>query len=428
MSSALLSHLGVRLCSAGSLALRGATMRPAPLPGQTSVSRAFTGQPFRHFFSWSCPRRGVLNPLEQQRLERFLKSCTRTHASSFYRSFSESTQKEKSLGTRLLESAKGLVAKRSGNGIVGSSVGGGNVKTSKMIEKGLQKFGVRLPKLVPVSQLRERAVSAAKEKLFASWKRNRYIIIGLAVTVAIYYVWRTMFGVASMFIDLTESFAELGFLAISIAFAGAAYLYVKERLTIKPSKLYRMAMTRLNTSPSVLDITGAPLTGSHLQASVLSGGGMRMKGMNLKLRSRRLHMIFPIEGPEARGIVSIEAKKKKGKHQFKLLAVDIVSKEGQEQRIFLDGNESYYTRGGILRELRDPFLKVAAAQSAYEREDDEEDAIEPLLKKATAALQLPGERKEEEKELYFYEWSWELFMTEVSSLKNRLLKRRVEKL
>ena len=139
-------------------------------------------------------------------------------------------------------------------------------------------------------------------------------------------------------------------------------------------------------------------------------------------------MIFPIEGPEARGIVSIEAKKKKGKHQFKLLAVDIVSKEGQEQRIFLDGNESYYTRGGILRELRDPFLKVAAAQSAYEREDDEEDAIEPLLKKATAALQLPGERKEEEKELYFYEWSWELFMTEVSSLKNRLLKRRVEKL
>ena len=51
----------------------------------------------------------------------------------------------------------------------------------------------------------------------------------------------------------------------------------------------------------------------------------------------------------------------------------MVTKAGREERIFLEGNESYYRRGGVLSELRDPFLKVAAAQTMYEIEDDEEE-------------------------------------------------------
>ena len=61
------------------------------------------------------------------------------------------------------------------------------------------------------------------------------------------------------------------------------------------------------------------------QASVQSGGGLRVKGRfgsgGLKVRSTRLHMIYPVSGPDARGVVSIEAKKKRGRHQFKLLAI-----------------------------------------------------------------------------------------------------------
>ena len=96
--------------------------------------------------------------------------------------------------------------------------------------------------------------------------------------------------------------------------------------------------------------------------------------VGFKIRSRRLHMIFPISGPEARGVVSIEAKKRKGRHEFKLLAVDIVGmSDGAEQRVFLEGDDARYDRGGILSELRDPFLKVTAAETMYEREDDEEE-------------------------------------------------------
>ncbi len=65
-----------------------------------------------------------------------------------------------------------------------------------------------------------------------------------------------------------------------------------------------------------------------------------MCSYSLKVRSKRLHMIFPVSGPEARGVVSIEAKKKRGRHKFKLLAVDMVRNDGHEERIFLEGSDS----------------------------------------------------------------------------------------
>ena len=75
------------------------------------------------------------------------------------------------------------------------------------------------------------------------------------------------------------------------------------------------------------------------QASVQSGGGLRVKGRfgsgGLKVRSTRLHMIYPVSGPDARGVVSIEAKKKRGRHQFKLLAIDAERKVGKAKLTLL---------------------------------------------------------------------------------------------
>ena len=151
-----------------------------------------------------------------------------------------------------------------------------------VMEKGKQLFGggasgggwrskipslVKLPKLGSGADLRQ----AMSEKVLSFWQQNRHIIIGAAFSVAVYYVWRTTYGIASMFIDLTETFAELGFLALAVALAGAGCLWIRERARINPDKLFRLAMTRLNTSPSVLGVMGAPLTGSHLQVSPRDG-------------------------------------------------------------------------------------------------------------------------------------------------------------
>ena len=53
------------------------------------------------------------------------------------------------------------------------------------------------------------------------------------------------------------------------------------------------------------------MAGSNVRASVVTGGGLRMKGLHPKLRSRRVQMIFPLTGAERRGLVSLEAKKLK---------------------------------------------------------------------------------------------------------------------
>ena len=47
-----------------------------------------------------------------------------------------------------------------------------------------------------------------------------------------------------------------------------------------------------------------------------------------------------------------------GRYGFKLLAVDVPTAAGKEQRLFLDGDDKLYTRGGVMSELRDPFLRV----------------------------------------------------------------------
>lgn len=73
-----------------------------------------------------------------------------------------------------------------------------------------------------------------------------------------------------------------------------------------------MAMTRLNTSAGILEVMGAPLTGTDIRAYVMSGGGLTLKKFKPTIRSRRCFLIFPIRGSERRGLVSVEVKKKKG--------------------------------------------------------------------------------------------------------------------
>lgn len=47
-----------------------------------------------------------------------------------------------------------------------------------------------------------------------------------------------------------------------------------------------------------------------------------------------------------------------GHLRFVLLAVDVPSVAGGEQRIYLEGGPSLYERGGVLGVLREPFIRV----------------------------------------------------------------------
>lgn len=71
-------------------------------------------------------------------------------------------------------------------------------------------------------------------------------------------------------------------------------------------------MRKINTAAEVLEVMGAPLSGSDLRAYVMSGGGMTFKKFKPTIRSKRCFLLFPVQGSERKGLVSVEVKKKKG--------------------------------------------------------------------------------------------------------------------
>lgn len=89
-------------------------------------------------------------------------------------------------------------------------------------------------------------------------------------------------------------------------------MYTRARFTINPDKVYRIAMTKLNTSAAILEVMGAPLAGTDVRAYVMSGGGPKLKDFKFRLGGKRCFLIFPIKGSERKGLVSVEVKKKKG--------------------------------------------------------------------------------------------------------------------
>lgn len=63
-----------------------------------------------------------------------------------------------------------------------------------------------------------------------------------------------------------------------------------------------------------------------------------------------------------------EAHSLQGRYLFKLLAVDVPTAAGPEQRLFVEGDDVAYARGGVISELRDPFLQVSLDPDIWRKE------------------------------------------------------------
>nr|CAD1839930.1 unnamed protein product [Ananas comosus var. bracteatus] len=181
------------------------------------------------------------------------------------------------------------------------------------------KFGGEIAKSVlekPLSSAKSafaRYREAVGLQMEAFWRRNYMIVLGAGAVVVCIALWRIMFGIASTFIGLSEGMAKYGFLALATAIVAFAVrpVYLRARFTINPDKIYRMAMRKLNTSAAILEVMGAPLTGTEVRAYVMSGGGPRLKNFKLRLSGKRCFLIFPVRGSERRGLVSVEVRRKK---------------------------------------------------------------------------------------------------------------------
>lgn len=274
-------------------------------------------------------------------------------------------------------------------------------KGTPTVSKSLIKANVATRKVftesVPGAALKRslfRYRDAARLQVEAYWKRNYLIVVGAAAVMVCLLLWRIMFGIASTFVGLSEGMAKFGFLALAAAVVAFAGMILRARYTINPDAVYRAAIRKLNASAALLEVLGAPLTGTDVRAYVMSGGGLKLKSFKPRLSGKRCFLIFPIKGSERRGLVSVEAKKKKGHYEFKLLAVDVPT-AGSDQRIFLVGDEKEYTvGGGLISELREPIIKAMAAQKEFEEEDEREADEEERQELLHAQEESKGHQKE----------------------------------
>ncbi|PIA46140.1 hypothetical protein AQUCO_01600422v1 [Aquilegia coerulea] len=249
----------------------------------------------------------------------------------------------------------------------------------------------------PLSAVRSvfsRYKQAVGLQIEAFWKRNYLVLVGVVGVGVCMLLWKIMFGIANTFVGLSEGMAKYGFLALSSAIVTLAGLYIRSRFTINPDRVYRIAMRKLNTSAGILEVMGAPLSGTDVRAYVMSGGGITLKNFKPKLGGKRCFLIFPIRGSERKGLVSVEVKKKKGQYDMKLLAIDVPMTTGPDQRFFLIGDEEEYkVGGGLISELRDPIVKAMAAEKEFEaldqkeEEEDEERELEEAERKNREELQ-----------------------------------------
>ncbi|KAI4306579.1 hypothetical protein L6164_029842 [Bauhinia variegata] len=247
---------------------------------------------------------------------------------------------------------------------------------SSKVNGGLAKKVFEKP-ATAVSSAFSRYSEAIGLQFEAFFKRNYLFLLGAAGVLVCALLWRIMFGIASTFVGLSEGMAKYGFLALSSAIVAFGGLYIRSRFIINPDKVYRMAMRKLNTSAGILEVMGAPLSGTDLRAYVMSGGGLTLKNFKPRIRSKRCFLIFPIRGSERKGLVSVEVKKKKGQHDMKLLAIDVPMASGPDQRLFVIGDEEgYRIGGGLISELREPVVRAMAATKEFDDLDQIEEEEE----------------------------------------------------
>ena len=201
---------------------------------------------------------------------------------------------------------------------------------------------------------------------------NSRVLVPLGVVLATVLAWRVMWYVAGGFVSASEALAEAGFFALALACTILAGLYVRSRFQISENQVHRAALRRLRADTGLRYILGEPLNTTELRATVQSGGGLKISRSRgaVRFASKRLHMMFPIKGSRAEGLVSIEVKKRGARaSKVKLLAVDVPS---LGSRFFLEGSEEIYAADAVMRELRDPVLKSLSKRTEEEHEAEDE--------------------------------------------------------
>lgn len=125
----------------------------------------------------------------------------------------------------------------------------------------------------------------------AFWQRHSTRLTLALGAASAYAAWRLMLAAASLFAGPGQAAPGYGLAAAAAALVAAAALALRRRYVIQPEQVYQAAMLRLNSSPAVLEVMGAPVAGSDVRAYVVTGNAARTLPANLGLHPSRRSLI-----------------------------------------------------------------------------------------------------------------------------------------
>ncbi|XP_057489402.1 uncharacterized protein LOC130775262 [Actinidia eriantha] len=206
----------------------------------------------------------------------------------------------------------------------------------------------------------------------AFWKRNNLVLVGAGGVMVCILPWRVMFGIANTFVGLSEGMAKYGFLALSSAIVAFARYLDHPPIDVDEENetdfnilsWWKQQEPRAEIFCSFHHDTDIKINRTR---DIFGYPVLRMKvsrGRNIyRLEDQRYcycHLAFG----------SFHCLQ----YDMRLLAVDVPTATGPDQRIFLTGDEEEYrVGGGLISELRDPVVKAMAATKEFEDRDERED-------------------------------------------------------
>lgn len=183
-----------------------------------------------------------------------------------------------------------------------------------------------------------------------AWAQQNTTVVAVLVgaTVVMYGFYRGSMRMMHFFFNVSDKQIFTGGFVVGILAAiaiGASGVFAMRFLTFHVDDVYRVALRELRKSAAVEEALGgvwrpANFRGYSIESlkDAVQGSERRARSTFFEAPSRRIQMIFMLQGMKCNAMVSLEAFKRAGVYEFEMLAVDVV---GSEQHIFLKGTKDH---------------------------------------------------------------------------------------
>ena len=189
----------------------------------------------------------------------------------------------------------------------------------------------------PAGGAQERAAAGVSLlKQFASWANQNRSVVGVLVAACcvMYGFYRGSIYIMHFFFNVSDKqIFNIGFVVgiLATLMVTGAGVFTQRYLTVNTSQVYRAALARLRANSEVETKLGefwrsSGFRGYKIESlkEAVQGSERRARTSFLEAPSRRVQMVFMVQGIERSGMISCQAYKRSGDYVFDMIALDLL--------------------------------------------------------------------------------------------------------